>query len=311
MSKPADPARTVRYRIEFPEPHTHLFHVSLRVPLGGKRDAIELAMPAWTPGSYKVRDFSRHVQDLEARAGKSPVRFAKTDKQTWRFDVSGAAGHDLEVTYKVYGYELTVRTAHLDDRHAYWNGANLCLFVVGELDRPALVEVGKLPEGWVVATGLEPARAGPHPHGWRARDYDELVDAPFDAGALTVTEFVVEGVPHRIAIDGAGNYDVEKMREDTERIVRVELAMFGGTAPYAHYTFIVHCVPDGVPGGGLEHANSTTLMWNRFKFRPRDKYEDYLALVSHEFFHLWNVKRMRPRELGPFLYGCENYSRAL
>jgi predicted metalloprotease with PDZ domain len=307
MSK-REPAPAIRYRIAFPEPHTHLFDVTVRVPLDPRRDEVELSLPAWTPGSYKVRDFARHVQDLVARGpGGSAVAGRKTDKHTWRFDARGLAS--LEVSYKVYANELTVRTAHLDDRHAYWNGANLCLAVAGETSRPCEVELGPLPRGWIVATGLEPLAGAPG--SFVAPDYDALVDAPFDVGLLVVREFVVDGVKHVIALDGEGNYDAARMREDVEKIVRSELAMFGGKPPYPHYTFIVHCVPEGTPGGGLEHASSTTLMWQRFKFRPRDKYEDFLALVSHEFFHLWNVKRLRPRELGPFDYGRENYTRAL
>src|SRR5947209_6958823 len=140
MSK-KEAGRAVRYRISFPEPHTHLFRVVVNVPLPARPASVELALPAWTPGSYRIRDFARHVQDLEARPpGGAPVAFEKVDKQTWRFEVRGLA--ELEVAYRVYANELTVRTAHLDERHAYWNGANLCLHVVGEVDRPARVDVG-------------------------------------------------------------------------------------------------------------------------------------------------------------------------
>jgi predicted metalloprotease with PDZ domain len=302
MAKPSDP-RTVTYRVAFPEPHTHLFDVVTRVPLPEGRDAVDLALPAWTPGSYRVRDFSRHIQDFEASA---PI--TKIDKQTWRFHVAGK--RDLELRYKVYANELTVRTAHLDDRHAYFNGANLFLYVAGETARPARLEIATIPAGWTVATGLDPAADGTA-NAFEARSYDELIDAPVDVAAFARADFDVDGVPHRIFMDGEGNYELTKLRDDIEKIVRSELAMWGGAPPYPHYTFITHCVPDGVPGGGLEHGNSTTLMFQRFKFRPRDKYEDFLALVSHEFFHLWNVKRLRPRELGPFEYRGETYTRAL
>ncbi len=292
---------TVHYRIAFPEPHTHLFRVAMTVPLPEPRATVDLALPAWTPGSYRVRDFSRHIQDLESRA---PLR--KIDKQTWRFETAGARA--LEVSYQVYANELTVRTAHLDERHAYWNGANLCLYVAGEKDRPARLTVGELPAGWRIVTGLDPAGSQ---NEFSSPSYDRFIDQPVDCGAFALEEFEVEGVKHRIAIDGEGNHEPARMREDVEKIVRAELAMWGGTPPYPHYTFIVHCVPESVAGGGLEHERSTTLMWNRFKFRPRDKYDDFLALVSHEFFHLWNIKRLRPRELGPFEYGGETYTRAL
>lgn len=302
-------ARTLRYTVSFREPHTHLFDVWLRVPLEPPRERVDLAMAAWTPGSYKVRDYARHVQDLAVRdvasGGRLPAK--KVDKQTWRVETKGSS--EIEVHYRVYANELTVRTAHLDERHAYWNGAALYLYVAGETDRPARVLLDGLRPGWVVATGLD--RAAEDRHEYAAADWDELVDSPFACGPLEVVDLDVEGVRHRLAVDGEGNYDLARLREDVAKIVSTELALWGGPPPYSHYTFIVECVPEGQPGGGLEHARSTTLMWQRFKFRPKDKYQDFLSLVAHEFFHLWNGKRLRPRELGPFDYRAENYTRAL
>jgi len=307
MVKPDSP-RAVRYRIDFPAPHTHLFHVSMTVPQVAAAASIDVSLPAWTPGSYRVRDFSRHVQDLTAAGDDgAPVPCDKVDKQTWRVRPGGRAS--VTLSYKVYANELTVRTAHLDDRHAYWNGANLCPRVVGETDRPAIVEVGALPAGWTIATVLEPVQGAPRTF-W-APDYDTMIDAPFDCGVFERADFEVDGVPHEIVMDGGGNYDLPRLREDVIRIVRAELQMWGGRPPYARYVFITHCVPEGMPGGGLEHLSSTTLMWNRFRFRPKDKYDDFLSLVAHEFFHLWNVKRLRPRELGPFEYASESYTKAL
>ncbi len=302
--------RTLHYTISFPEPHTHLFEISMRVPLVEPRGALEVGMAAWTPGSYRIRDYARHVQDLVAidLDSGAGVPVEKVDKQTWR--LSPGQSRLVEISYKVYANELTVRTAHLDDRHAYWNGAAVFLYVVGETDRPAYVRVKGVPEGWVVATGLDPAPSG-EPHLYVAPDFDALVDAPFACGDLEVEDLDIAGVRHRLAIDGEGNYELPRLRDDVRKIVAAELEMFGGRPPYPHYTFIVHCVPEGHPTGGLEHARSSTLMWNRFRFRPRDKYEDFLALLAHEFFHVWNGKRLRPRELGPFDYRRENYTRAL
>lgn len=301
--------RTLLYTISFPEPHTHLFEVSMRVPLPERRPTVDLAMAAWTPGSYKIRDYARHVQDLVAidLDSGATVPVFKIDKQTWRLEPG--ASRLVEVTYKVYANELTVRTAHLDDRHAYWNGAAVFLYVAGEADRPARVRVAGLPEGWTIATALDPVAGAAHEY--LAADFDALVDAPFACGALEIEDLTIAGVRHRLAIDGEGNYDLARLREDVPKIVSATLAMFGGTPPYPDYTFIVHCVPEGQPSGGLEHKRSTTLMWNRFRFRPREKYEDFLALVAHEFFHVWNGKRLRPRELGPFDYRRENYTRSL
>jgi predicted metalloprotease with PDZ domain len=301
--------RTLTYTIAFPEPHTHLFDVRMRIPLVESREALDLAMAAWTPGSYRIRDYARHVQDLVAMDADSgtTIPATKIDKQTWRLAVGGSKL--VNVQYRVYANELTVRTAHLDERHAYWNGAALLLYVVGETDRRAHVVLEGVREDWVVATGLD--RAAEDRHEYLAADFDALVDAPFACGPLEVADLDIASVRHRLAIDGEGNYDLARLREDVTKIVETELAMFGGKPPYPHYTFILHCVPEGQPGGGLEHARSTTLAWGRFRFRPREKYEEFLSLVAHEFFHLWNGKRLRPRELGPFDYRAENYTRSL
>jgi predicted metalloprotease with PDZ domain len=301
--------RTLTYAISFPEPHTHLFEVRMRIPVIEPRPTLDLAMAAWTPGSYKIRDYARHVQDLVALDADTGATIAapKVDKQTWRLATGRA--RLVTVSYRVYANELTVRTAHLDDRHAYWNAAALCLYVAGETDRAARVVVEGLRPGWIAVTGLD--RASEERHEYVAPDFDALVDAPFVCGPLEVCDLDVEGVRHRLAIDGDGNYDLTRLREDVSKIASTELAIFGGAPPYPHYTFIVHCVPEGQPSGGLEHKRSTTLMWGRHRFRPRDKYDDFLSLVAHEFFHLWNGKRLRPRELGPFDYRQENYTRAL
>lgn len=266
-------------------------------------------MAAWTPGSYRIRDYARHVQDLVAIDGDSGATIAapKVDKQTWR--LAPGAAKVVDVSYKVYANELTVRTAHLDDRHAYWNGAALLLYVVGETDRSARVVVEGARPDWQVVTGLDRVSEGRHEY--LAPDYDALVDAPFACGPLAIADVDVAGVRHRIAVDGEGNYDLARLRDDVAKIVSTELAIFGGAPLYPQFAFIIHCVPEGQPSGGLEHKRSTTLMWARHRFKPREKYEDFLSLVAHEFFHVWNGKRLRPRELGPFDYRSENYTRAL
>jgi predicted metalloprotease with PDZ domain len=301
--------RTLTYTISFREPHTHIVDVLMRLPLPEAREAVDLAMAAWTPGSYRVRDYARHVQDLVAIDADTGATLPapKVDKQTWRLSTGGAKV--VHVTYKVYANELTVRTAHVDDRHAYWNGAALLLCVVGETDRPARVVIEAVRPEWTVVTALD--RVSEDRYEYAAPNFDALVDAPFACGPLVTADLDVAGIRHQIAIDGDGNYDLARLREDVRKIVEAEVAVFGGKVPYPQYAFIVHCVPEGQPSGGLEHMRSTTLMWGRFRFRPRDKYEDFLSLVAHELFHVWNGKRLRPRELGPFDYRGENYTRAL
>jgi predicted metalloprotease with PDZ domain len=193
----------------------------------------------------------------------------------------------------------------LHDRHAFWNNAATLMYVDGQLSAPSIVRV--VPFGdWKVATGL-PAVAG-QPNTFSAENFDILYDSPVEVGNFKTLTFEVKGVPHRIVIDGEGNYDAERVRRDVQKIVETQVETMGGEIPYRDYTFLLHVHPAG--GGGLEHLNSTALIVTRFSFSPAS-YPDFLSLVSHEFFHLWNVKRIRPDALGPFDYTKENYTRLL
>ncbi len=316
MSPTSAPAATT-YTVAFPRPATHLFELTAH--FRGLPDDVRFALPAWTPGSYRIRDYARHVQDLEALSARDlrPLRAEKVDKSAWRVDLEGE--DEAILRWRVYANELTVRTAHLDDRHAYWNGAALFLrpeTAGGQaLGGPVRVEVEPPDASWRAATPLpaDPPENGAR-QAFRAKDHDELVDSPFCVSPhQDVLRFEAAGVPHEIAIcGGGGNYDRDRLAADTARIVEAEAALMGGLpASLGRYVFFVHLVPEGAPGGGLEHEASCSLQWGRQRFRPKDKYEDFLALVSHEYFHLWNGKRVRPRELGPFDYAKENFTRAL
>ncbi len=296
----------ITYTVSMSKPHTHLLEVEMRVhPVGGAAaEQIDLVMPVWTPGSYLVREFERHVQDFAASdtAGRA-LPWRKVNKDTWRVDAGRA--RDLVVTYRVYANELTVRTNELNDRHAFWNNAALLMYVDGGLRAPATLRVVP-PAGWAVATGL-PA-AGGQPNTFRAENFDVLYDSPVEVGTFQTISFEVKNIPHRIVIDGEGNYDRERVRRDVQKIVETESAMMGDI-PYHDYTFILHLRSAG--GGGLEHLNSTALGFPRFGFQPESSYRGFLSLVAHEFFHLWNVKRIRPDALGPFDYTKENYTKLL
>lgn len=290
----------ILYRLSMPEPHTHLFHVEMRVE--DAAGPLDLVMPAWTPGSYMIREFARNVMGLRAEDGAGrALGWTKTDKLTWR--VEAPADGVLVARYRVYANELTVRTSHLDASHAYVNGASTFLYVAGRQDEPAELRV-EAPRGWRITTGL---RKTERPDVFRAADYDTLVDCPLEIGTHELVEWEQEGRTHRYAVWGRGNYQLDRLVEDTRRIVATASALFGGL-PYDEYTFILHVVPGMF--GGLEHRNSTSLVVDRWTFRGRE-YEKPIGLVAHEFFHVWNGKRIRPAVLGPFDYTRENYTRNL
>ena len=281
----------------------------MRVRLGtspAKAETVDLLMPVWTPGSYLVREFERHVQDFAASDvnSKRSLKWSKVNKNTWRIQAGGV--REFLVVYRVYANEMSVRTNELNDRHAFWNNAALLMYVDGHLNAPSTLRV-EAPPGWKVATGL-PAVAGGEQNTFRAENFDVLYDSPFEVGTFKTLAFEVKGIPHRIVIEGEGNYDAERMRRDVQRIVEVEAEMMG-EIPYRDYTFILNLRPSG--GGGLEHLNSTALIHTRFGFQTVSDYRDFLSLVAHEFFHLWNVKRIRPDALGPFDYTKENYTKLL
>jgi predicted metalloprotease with PDZ domain len=295
----------LEYRVRFPRPQTHRYLVTLALDgLAPGEHRIEMAV--WTPGSYLVREFSRHVHGLRAADGDGrPLACGKVSKNAWRFfaPASGA----VRIEYEVYANEPTVQTSHLDASHAYWNGASMFFALDGRTDLPVDVVV-ETPPGWRVSTALETVEAG---QGWvrlRAPDHDALLDSPVEVGTHRVYRFEALGRPHELALYGRGNEDPERLVGDLARIVETAGAMFGGL-PYDRYVFIVHLL-DG-RGGGLEHADSTTCDVGRFDFRPEARYLSLLTLFSHEYFHLWNVKRIHPEALGPFDYGRENYTSLL
>ena len=295
----------ISFTVSMPKPYTHLLEVEMRLRRASQLPLqVNLVMPVWTPGSYLIREFERNVQEFAAAdASGHALSWQKTNKDTWRVETAGA--REIRVTYRVYANELTVRTNDLNDHHAFWNNAALLMYPEGYLNAPSTLHI--IPYGdWRVATGL-PAVEG-EPNTFRAENFDILYDSPVEVSRFKVVSFEVRGIPHRIVIDGEGNYDTERMRSDVPRIVEAEAAMMG-EIPYHDYTFILHAANQG--GGGLEHLNSTSLMVERNRFHSDSDWKSFLGLVAHEFFHLWNVKRIRPDALGPFDYTKENYTRLL
>ena len=299
----------IGYTLRFPAPHTHRIEVELTVSAPEGR-ALEVAMPAWSPGSYLVRDYARHVEDLRAESGGRAARVRKLDKHSWRIE-SDSPG-PVRVRYQVYAHELTVRTSHHDDRHAFVHGPSVLVRVLGREDEACEVRV-EAPAGWTTVTALHETAPGV----FRASGYDELADSPIEVGQLEVLRFDACGRPHTIAVidPGALAWDREALVADTRAVVEEVVRFWGGEPPYQRYAFIVMLQPGA--HGGLEHKASSAILTSPFSLpRPgkgwdRKKYEDLLELLCHEFFHTWNVKRIRPEALGPFDYARENYTRAL
>jgi len=283
----------IRYTLSLRDPNSHLVHVRLEAS-GIPGSSTDFVMPAWTPGSYKVRDYAKNVQDFSA--GRHAWR--KIDKSRWRVE----AGGDVVIEYDVWAFELSVQSSHVDSDHAFLNGASVFFYVDGHKDAAVEVDI-KAPKGWKIASGLEKRGST-----LLAPDYDILVDSPIEIGTFTQRTFKVGGVPHHLVIHGEGNYDGKQLVEDIRRIVETEVKILRHI-PYRHYTFILHNSSER--GGGLEHLNSTALQVPARSYRPREKYENFLELVAHEFFHLWNVKRIRPDKLGPFDYEREVYTTLL
>jgi predicted metalloprotease with PDZ domain len=302
----AQSVEPVSYAVRFPAPHTHYAVVDATIPTDG-RDRVELMMAVWTPGSYLVREFARHVEALTAHSPDGePLRVEKSQKNRWVIETGGAP--HVEVSYQVYGREMSVRTNWIESDFAMLNGAPTFLTLAeDDTNRPHDVTL-ELPDGWSSSvTGLTP-RTDRGPHTYRAADFDTLVDSPIVAGNPAVYEFTVEGVQHALVNVGeSGIWDGPGSAADVEKITEALLRMWG-EAPYGRYVFLNMITESG---GGLEHRNSTLLMTSRWATSARSSYLRWLGLVSHEQFHAWNVKQLRPVELGPFDYETEVHTESL
>jgi predicted metalloprotease with PDZ domain len=297
------PISPIRYRVAMPEPQSHEFEITVEIPATPGREAVDILFPAWAPGSYLVRDFSRHVYDLEVRDGSGKALFCeRMDKSRWRLH---GDGRPLVVHYRVFAFETSVRTSFLDDSHAFLSGTSLFFLVEGEAKRPCVLTLD-LPAGWRASTALPSVRGKRGV--FHARDFDELVDSPVEAGTHALLAFTLDRTRFEIALYGKTNVDRKRLLSVLRAIVRTTGAMFGGL-PFRRYLFIIHALP--ARGGGLEHANSCTLDIPGLSFEDERGYQSFAELAAHEFFHVWNVKRIHDRVLGPFDYSKENYTRLL
>ena len=323
-SKPVPASPALRYRVELGEPNTHLFRVTLTI---AKPAALQrVSLPVWIPGSYLVREFSKNLQNLQARqnTGKgaaASVPLTQLDKCSWQIECAPA--RPLVLSYEVYARDNSVRTAWLDAQRGFFNGTSLCLRVEGqeksrhvlELPRPAAATGCS---GWSLATGLSPLKINPQGFGsYTAADYDELVDCPVEMGRFWSGSFSACGVAHRFVVAGAAaSFDGNRLLADTQKICEAEIRFWHGNEkpPFKNYLFMLNAVDDGY--GGLEHRNSTALICKRQDL-PRtgeaasEGYTTLQGLISHEYFHTWNVKRLRPAEFESYRYERENYTELL
>lgn len=298
------------YRIELADIAAHRYRVTLTLTSPAAEQ--DFSLPVWIPGSYLVREFAKHLSRLSARQGGRELAVEQLDKASWRVRCSGPNRNKaLTLSYEVYAFDASVRTAWLDSRRAFFNASSLCLRAHGREGEAHRIELARVPKGWCVATEMR-ERDG----GWEAADYDELLDHPFEIGAHWQGEFVAAGVPHRIVVAGAWpSLDGERLLADVQRICEAQIAFWGG-APFEHYSFLLWAVDEG--HGGLEHRASTALICARRELptaaegaSPSDSYARLLGLFSHEYFHAWNVKRLRPAEFARLDYQRENYTGLL
>ncbi|MBW6484252.1 MAG: hypothetical protein K0B10_14490 [Vicingaceae bacterium] len=295
-------ASSINYEVSMSEPHTHYFEVKMTI-IDYQKEYIDVQMPVWAPGSYLVREFSKSVEAVEAVFNKKMLKIEKLNKNTWR--IFSQKAKEVIVSYKVYAFEMSVRTSFLDASHGYFNGTSMFMFVDELRNQPSKVAIYPYKDWKKVSTALP--KTADKGFVYSATNYDILVDAPFEIGNHLTFEFTAAGVLHNVAMYGEGNYNIEKLKIDMAKVVEACTAVFGEN-PNKNYLFIIHNLTVG--SGGLEHLNSTTLQVNRWTYNESG-YKGFLSLVAHEYFHLWNVKRVRPIELGPFDYNNENYTTLL
>ena len=307
----------IHYRVEPADLFAHLFSVTLTIAQPATRQ--EVSLPVWIPGSYLVREFSKNLQELCAQQGNREVPLTQLDKHRWLADCG--AGKPLVLTYRVCAYDASVRTAWLDAARGFFNGTSLCLRVHGQEKQRHTIEIASTPAtaAWSVATGLSTVKVDKKGFGlYAAASYDELVDCPFEMGKFWIGRFTACGVPHRFVVAGAApSFDGKRLLADTQKICEANIRFWHGEGkpPFKNYLFMLNAVGDGY--GGLEHRNSTALICGRRDLprvneaRAGEGYTTLLGLISHEYFHTWNVKRLRPAEFAEHDYARENYTELL
>ena len=314
-SSPARPA--IQYVLRPADPKGHLFDVTLDAT-GLPGESVTVSLPAWIPGSYMIRDFARNIVEIRADDGRRRIALHKLDKHRWQ---ARPRSGRLRLRYRVYAWDLSVRGAHFDESHAFFNGTSVFLRIDGYESSACRVRLEPPPhtDDWRVATTLP--RAGARAWGfgdYQARDYDELIDHPVEMGVFEVAGFDAGGARHEVVVTGRHDGDLARFARDLERICSAQARLFeprGGKAPIDRYLFLLTLVGDGY--GGLEHRASTALIASRNDMprhgleAPDEGYRRLLGLASHEYFHTWNVKRIKPAVFAPYRLDAESYTRLL
>ncbi len=310
----------VHYTIVPKDLGAHLFAVTVTLA-SPHADGQVFALPAWIPGSYMIREFARNIVQISAQSGATKVKLVKLDKHTWQ---AAPCDGPLTLQYDVYAWDLSVRAAHLDQTHGFFNGSSVFLSVVGQESVPHVVAIRR-PDGaacktWRVATALPELKAKRYGFGtYCAANYDELIDHPVEMGHFELASFNAHGVEHDIVITGrVPNLDLPRLATDLTKICETQIAFFEPKtrrAPMSRYVFMTMAVGDGY--GGLEHRASTALICTRADLpvigqaEITDGYRTYLGLCSHEYFHTWNVKRIKPAQFAPYDLRSESYTSLL
>ncbi len=292
----------LNYHITISEPQTHYAEVRITVS-NFKSDKLHFSMPVWTPGSYLVREFEKSVEDVKAVSGDIDVPVKRISKNTWECDTKKFK--TLAFIYRVYAYEFSVRTSFIDADHAFLHNTSIFMMVEQFKNSKGTLSIRKPGEWKRISTSLDPGKTSSE---FLFENYDLLADSPIEIGNHEVLKFTAGGVPHEAAIIGRSNIDTVRFKKDLQRVCESMTGIFG-EHPSKRYVFFVQNQEAG--GGGLEHLNSCCVVIPRWNWSDVKKYQAFLGLCAHEYFHLWNVKRLRPIELGPFDYGRENYTRQL
>lgn len=305
----------MHYHIHAIDPKAHLFEVTLTVSQASPSQVF--CLPAWLPGSYMIRDFAKNIIEIDATENQQALTVTQLDKQTWQVNNQGS---DIVLCYQIYAWDLSVRTAHLDTNHGFFNGSSVFLAAKGleshshqvTIAKPALAELSH----WTLATSMHRTAGEPFGFGdFNAPNYDDLIDHPVEMGELSIETFYAAGVPHDIVLSGKHRANMARLAKDLTAICEYQINLFGTPAPFERYVFMTTVLDNGF--GGLEHKASTALMCSRNDLPlsldgPVDKgYRTYLSLCSHEYFHSWNVKRIKPAEFTPFDLSQESYTEQL
>jgi len=294
-------SQAIDYRVSFENRNSHYVDIAIALK-GNKKSEVIFKMPVWAPGSYKLREFSQYVDFCEAKGDNNEsLTFEKTDKNSWKVNTKGQ--QNITFSYRVYAFENSVRQSYCDQYYAFLHGTSVFMYVQDRKEDKIQLSFN-LPSDWKNVEVALPKQGDQY----NCNNYDELADSPIALGTFESTEFLSQNVPHKVVMIGKGNYDLERINKDFTKICD-EAGKVIGTNPCQQYIHFIQNIESG--GGGLEHANCQTSQMQRWAYTDELKYKAFLGLIAHEYFHLWNVKRIRPMELGPFDYDKEVYTKLL